>query len=470
MDVPTTCDLKRDCPRFPPDRVERLVAKYGERRVPRYTSYPTAAQFQPGLADAQHRDWLAGLDPARPVSLYVHVPFCDRLCWYCGCHTTVVHQRGPIADYVETLLAEIELLAAALPCRLPVGGLHFGGGTPNALAPQDLGAIVGALRSRFDIRPDAEIAAELDPRVLTPAFIQTAARLGFNRASLGVQELDPQVQAAINRLQPLSVVSWAVEALRSAGIGAINLDVMYGLPHQSAEGLARTLDAVLALAPDRLALFGYAHVPWMKPQQKLMPETALPDARERHRQQVAAAERLERSAYVRIGLDHYARKGDSLAAAAASGSMRRTFQGYTADEACTILGLGASSISTLPRGFVQNAARVPDWRERVSRGQLPATRGIALSAEDRVRAALIERLLCDLRVDVADIAAAHGAAASDFAPELFRLREFEADGLVKREGTRITITRLGRPFARVVAAVFDTRSDMSDTARHARAI
>ena len=450
-------------------RTTALIAKYGGR-VPRYTSYPTAAQFTPAVAEDDHRTWLAALDPRSAASLYLHIPFCDRLCWYCGCHTAVVHQRGPVADYVRTLVREIEIIGQALPENPRASALHFGGGTPNMIAPDDLRAIVGALRERFTFTIPFEFAVELDPRILTSEWVDAAADLGLSRASLGVQDLNAQVQRAINRLQPYAQIEWAVTRLRQAGIGSINLDLMYGLPHQSVATIVATLDQVLALSPERIALFGYAHVPWMKAHQRLLPEASLPDAVERFDQQIAAAERLGKAGYVRIGLDHFARQEDELAKAGRNGLLRRNFQGYTSDRAASLLGFGASSISAMPQGYAQNAARVPEWRQRVNAGRLATARGLVVGPDDRVRGEIIERLMCDMRVDVAGVCAAHHRSPSQFAAELLRLAEMEADGLVKRAGARIEVTGDGRPFVRTIAAVFDAQSRSNETGRHAPSI
>jgi oxygen-independent coproporphyrinogen-3 oxidase len=461
-----TCALKPDCPRLPTSPPTALIAKYGVR-VPRYTSYPSAAQFTADITEADQRAWLGSLEADAAVSLYVHVPFCDRLCWYCGCHTGVVHRRSPIEDYVRTLRREIGLVRAALPARLAASALHFGGGTPNMLSPQDLRSIIGELRATFAFGNPFEMAAELDPRILTNEWIEAAAELGLSRASLGVQDLDADVQAAINRRQPFAQVEWAVQRLRAAGVGSINLDLMYGLPKQNVVSVLATIEEILTLAPERIALFGYAHVPWMKPHQKLLPEAELPDAGERYDQQDAAAERLAKAGYVRIGLDHFAKPGDDLAVALRRGALRRNFQGYTADRARTVLGLGASSISAFADGYAQNAARIPQWKEAVEAGRLATARGLAVGAHERLRGAIIERLMCDLEVDIARLCAAAGKPLSAFAPELFRLREMETDGLVRRQGARIEVTAAGRPFIRTIASVFDPHSQ---PARHVAAV
>jgi oxygen-independent coproporphyrinogen-3 oxidase len=465
---PSSCAVKPDCGPRADTRTGGLIRKY-DARVPRYTSYPTAAQFGPHVDASVYREWLAALVPGQPVSLYVHIPFCEQLCWYCGCHTGVVHTHAPIASYVEVLAQEAGLAARAAP-GLGIANLHFGGGTPNILSPEDLRLLFAALRENFIVLPGAEIAAELDPRVLTREWIDAAVALGLTRASLGVQDLSPEVQAAINRRQSYDVVAFAVSALREAGIRSINLDLMYGLPRQTVAGALSTVDQVLALEPDRLALFGYAHVPWMKAHQKLIKDADLPDPFQRFAQHQALAERLEAAGYRRIGLDHFARADDSLALAATGGRARRNFQGYTTDEAEILIGLGASSISHLPQGYAQNLSSVPSWRERIRSGELATSRGVAPSSEDRFRAEIIERLMCDLAVDLGEICGRHDRDISSLSPELNRLGEFERDRLLRcPQMGSIEVTALGRPFIRTICAVFDQHL-RPEAGRHASSV
>ncbi len=451
------------------DRLDHLIAKYGGR-VPRYTSYPTAVQFSAAIDAADYHQWLAALDRADgAVSIYIHVPFCAQLCWYCGCHTKVVNSRAPIADYVGDLLAEIDLVASALSERLAIGAIHFGGGTPNMLSPDELTIIVGRLAENFDLDDEADIAVEIDPRVLSHEWIAAAAGAGVKRASLGVQDFCPEVQAAINRIQPYELVAHAVEALRTAGMGSINLDLMYGLPRQSLSSLEATIAEAMTLAPDRLSLFGYAHVPWLKPHQKLIAEADLPDARMRLAMQRHAAALFETAGFRRLGLDHFARPQDRLASAAAEHRMRRNFQGYTTDAADVLIGLGASAIGRLPQGYVQNAADVAHWRAQIEAGALPVTRGIALGASDFFRAEIIERLMCDFRVDLAEVATHHGRALADLDRECALLAEMEADAIVTLEGSTVEVTADGRDFVRSVCAVFDRYLDR-DCLRHSQGI
>jgi oxygen-independent coproporphyrinogen-3 oxidase len=449
-----------------------LLAKY-DRRVPRYTSYPTAPHFGPGVGAAEYRRWLAELDPDLPLSLYVHVPFCDSMCWFCGCHTKIVNRHEPVAKYLEVLMREIDLVADRLGTRRRVCHLHFGGGTPTILTPDEVEALFARLRARFDLLPDADIAVEIDPRDLDPEVIRALAKAGVNRASIGLQDLNPEVQVAVNRVQTFEETRAVVDALRAAGIGSINIDLMYGLPHQTVEGVRATIDGALRLAPERLCIFGYAHVPWMKRHQRLIDEAALPDAEARFAQYMAAAEHLQASGYQWIGLDHFARPDDPMAVAARARGLHRNFQGYTTDDAMVRLGFGPSAIGAMPQGFIQNMVAMHDYRDAVSKGELPVVRGRKLDQDDRLRAAVIERLMCDLEVDLDRICRGFGCDSSIFSDELANLAEMEEDGLVELDGAGdgsvIRVTPKGRPFMRAACAAFD-RYLRPDETRHVRAV
>jgi oxygen-independent coproporphyrinogen-3 oxidase len=440
-----------------------------ERPVPRYTSYPTAPHFHPGIDARTYRRWLGALDPAEPVSLYLHIPYCKQLCWYCGCNTRATRRYGPLADYRDRLMAEIDLIAEALPGRLRVGHIHWGGGTPTILSPEDFLSLQHRLQERFDIDPAAEIAIEIDPRVLDKPMIAALAEAGVSRASLGVQDFDPEVQRAINRWQPYEMTRAAVEDLREAGIANLNFDLIYGLPRQTVASVLDTVDRAVGLAPERVALFGYAHVPWMKAHQRLMPAEILPDGAERWAQATAAAERLQAANYRWIGLDHFALPEDSMAAAAANGQLHRNFQGYTTDASPALIGLGASAIGALPQGYVQNAADIRAWSQAIQAGSPAIVRGIALDLDDRLRRHVIDRLMCDLAVDLAEAAEGFGEAAGYFAAERAKLKALAADGLVEFDGDRIALTQSGRPLMRLVAAVFDCYLDPG-AGRHSRAV
>ena len=448
--------------------IRDLIRRY-DTAVPRYTSYPTAPHFLPVATDAAYRQWLSEVPGDSGLSLYLHVPFCKAMCWYCGCHTRVVNQRRPLVEYAGWLCREADLFAGCLPAGPIVRNIHWGGGSPTMLPDANFLQVMRHLREAFAIAADAEISVEVDPRILDRRKAESLAEAGVNRASLGVQSFDPAVQQAVNRIQSLETVGIAVGDLRAAGIAALNFDLMYGLPHQTAESLMQTVDAALLLTPERVALFGYAHVPWMKRHQQLINAAYLPDSVARLEQYLAASERLEAAGYQRIGLDHYALRDDPMAVAARAHRLHRNFQGYTTDSAEVLLGLGASAIGALPQGYVQNAIAVPDYRRAILEGRLPVVRQRALDADDRLRREVIERLMCDLEVDAAAVATTHGCGPAAFQPEFSRLQSMRADGLVELDGYRLTVTEVGRPFVRAVASVFD-RYLATQAARHSKAV
>ena len=436
--------------------------------VPRYTSYPTAPHFQPGVTAATYRDWLSAIDGDDTLSLYFHVPFCAAMCWYCGCHTKVVKRYPPVADYAAVLGKELSLVADAVAESPNVVHVHWGGGTPTMLSKNDFSSLMGAVRKRFRFAADAEVAVEIDPRTLDKEMAATLAQAGVTRASLGVQDFNRHVQEAINRVQPFATTAAAVEDLRDAGIDAINFDLMYGLPGQSVDDVVRSVDLAVRLWPDRLALFGYAHVPWMKIHQRLIDEAALPGGPERMSQAMAAAKRLAEHGYRPIGLDHFARPGDALAVALDEGRLRRNFQGYTTDRAATLLGFGASAIGSMAEGYVQNAAPLGEYARAIRQGRFAVVRGIELTADDRLRRALIEGLMCGLEVDLEATAGRFGVAES-FSTELAALVPMVSDGLVEVKGGRIRVTAKGQPWMRTVAAQFDRYLEPGE-ARHSRAV
>ena len=447
----------------------RTPADLFSARVPRYTSYPTAPHFHAGVTGGIFREWLAALPQAVPLSLYLHVPFCDTLCWFCGCHTKIVNHYSPLASYLELLLKEIETVAAITGPGHPVTHIHWGGGSPTMLSPGDAKRLAGALETHFEIAPGAEFAIEIDPRGLEDEMIAALAEAGVGRASIGVQDCDETVQRAINRIQPFEVTQSAVERLRAAGIGARNIDLIYGLPHQTRENVARTIDMALTLTPQRFAVFGYAHVPHFKKHMQLIDEAALPGAEERLAQFEMAHAKLCASGYAAIGLDHFARPEDSLALAQKEGRLARNFQGYTTDDAPALIGLGASSISALPQGYAQNKAEVPEYRAAILAGELPVARGFALSDDDRLRRAIIERLMCDLKVNLDAVGAPFGKSTADFRPELAALAPYTELGIVQIEGSRLAVPPASRAAVRLVAAAFDSYLGKSN-AVHAVAV
>lgn len=440
-----------------------VLLAFAERRTPRYTSYPTAPHFSEGVDAALYANWLERLDPTAPVSLYMHVPYCRSLCWYCGCNTRATTQRGPVSEYLEDMLTELALVADQLPGRMRISHLALGGGTPAILQPREIDRLMDEVRARFDLLPGAEISIEIDPRHFTRDDAAALGRNGFTRASTGVQSFDPAVQRAINRIQPHELVATAFDRLRAAGVTKINADLLYGLPLQDEASARSSAEAAAALQPDRLAVFGYAHVPHMKAHQNLIRTQDLPGAESRLAQADAMEEALLGHGYEAIGIDHYARPDDEMTLALKAGRLRRNFQGYTTDRADTLIPLGASAIGHTPDGYVQNISNVRDWRLAVEAGRVPVSRGFALDTEDRVRRAVIERLMTDLAVDPAAIAARFGRQA----PEADRgaLDELEAAGVIRRAQGRLIVDPEFKPLARLAAAAFDARLK-TGAARH----
>lgn len=434
--------------------IEHLIDKYAVG-VPRYTSYPTAPHFSENVTADTYAGWLSELSDPRPISLYMHIPYCAEMCWYCGCMTKIVKRYAPISSYVDSLTAEIDLVASHLPERFRAGAVHWGGGSPTILNADDWKRTFSTLHNRFDFGDDADIAVEMDPRTTTREYVQALADCGVNRVSIGVQDFDPKVQEAINRVQPYEVTSRVVGWLRDAGITNINLDLMYGLPHQTTALVEDMTNKALTLKPSRIALFGYAHVPWMKKHQRLIPTELLPDTLERYRQSELAATMLVNAGFTRIGLDHFAAPDDTMTQAVQDGSLRRNFQGYTTDTSDTMLGFGASSIGNMPQGYVQNTSAVAEYARSVANNALPIARGLKVSEEDKLLRDAINTLMCDLSLDVGALCEQHGEVATRLDHVFERLADPLADGLMTLDDRTIQVTEAGRPLVRVIAAAFD---------------
>jgi oxygen-independent coproporphyrinogen-3 oxidase len=444
------------------------------RNVPRYTSYPTAPHFHDGVTAATYAGWLEALSPGETLSLYLHVPFCREMCHYCGCHTKATRQDAPLKAYAVALGREISLVADHVKSAGPVRHIHWGGGTPSLLPRQELIDLKGLLRVHFDLAADLEHAIELDPRLVTAELGETLALIGINRASLGVQDFDPGVQKAIGRVQPYETVRNAAAYLRAAGLDDLNFDLMYGLPGQTPATILDTVEKTLSLAPGRIALFGYAHVPWMRKHQRLIDETLLPPAAERLRLAELARSELLKAGYVAIGLDHFARPDDSMAIALRAGALKRNFQGYTTDQGDQLIGFGVSSIGKLSSGFVQNISDVGNWRRSIEAGRLPVAKGLALSTDDRLRGRIIEELMTSYACDLTPVCQSYGASPSDLKDALTALGELAADGLVRLETdtndtAKVEVTEAGRPYVRLAAAAFDAYLAQGK-ARHSAAV
>jgi oxygen-independent coproporphyrinogen-3 oxidase len=438
-----------------------------EANVPRYTSYPTAPHFHPGVTAETVGRWIDELPAGEAISLYLHIPFCDRLCWFCACHTKQTLRYEPVAEYLATLHREIETIGRRIAGRNRVTAIHLGGGSPTMLKPDDLRALRRKLDASFAMAPDVSLSVEIDPNDMDEERLDALAAIGLTRASLGVQDFNERVQKAINREQSFETTAAVVDGLRARGVRSINLDLLYGLPFQSVETLAETVEKSLWLRPDRIALFGYAHVPWFKKHQTMIDEAALPDADARLAQAMAAARLIASQGYQRIGIDHFALPDDSLAIAAREGRLRRNFQGYT-DERCeTIIGLGPSSISRYAQGYAQNHPSTGEYGRRTLARELAIVRGIALSDDDRVRGWVIERLMCDFAFSAAAALQHFGGAARTVLAEAAALAQ-NSSGL-RREGDRFVVDENDRIVVRTIAANFD-RYLSQQQSRHSAAV
>jgi oxygen-independent coproporphyrinogen-3 oxidase len=450
-----------------PAELTRLIST----AVPRYTSYPTAPHFHAGVDEAAYAGWLGSLNDQQTLSLYLHIPYCDSLCWFCGCHTRITRRYEPVGFYLGGLVREIGLVADRIASRPKVTHLHWGGGSPTMLNAEDIARLATALRDRFDFTADAEFAVEVDPRGLDQPRIDALAAAGLTRVSIGVQDFDPEVQWAINREQSFEETRQAAEAFRAQGVRSLNIDVLYGLPYQTEARVLATLEKVLALEPDRIALFGYAHVPWMKKHQEMIAPESLPNTLERFRQAESAARFLVQSGYHRVGIDHFAKADDALAQAARNGTLRRNFQGYTVDPADALIGLGASAIGGLAPGYVQNEPTTGRYLAMLAEGRLPVARGLALSDTDRLHRAVIESIMCmrDIRVGWLQELAGTEADKAAIRALIAGLREERQRGWVTTSRHGLSLHEEARPFLRLIAAHFDAYLARS-AGRHSAAV
>jgi oxygen-independent coproporphyrinogen-3 oxidase len=449
-----------------------LIRKYSVPG-PRYTSYPPANHFTTEVGSQELERAIAddNRSAAGPLSLYFHLPFCETRCWFCGCHTVITRKRSVAADYLGNLAREVRLTAARLDRDRRVTQIHLGGGTPTFFPPDELRRLGALIRENFRVAPDCEFSVEIDPRRLTLDHVIALREIGANRASLGVQDTNPKVQLAIHRFQPQAVNEQAFTWLRENGFSSINVDLIYGLPLQTPLSFARTIDDVLTLGPDRLSVFSYAHVPWIKPAQKIFEDRAqLPGAEEKLAMFAVAHEKLTAAGYIDIGLDHFARPDDALALAQRAGTLHRNFQGYSTQSGASLYGFGISSISATPDTYRQNHKTLEAWIAALDAGQLPIERGLRLTPDDLRRRTIIMRLMCDRRLELAALSAAldRELNSSNVAAEL-GLTDLLNDGVIRITPRAIEVTPIGLPLLRVIAMRFDARFAPAP-ARHAQTI
>ncbi len=438
---------------FQPD----LLARY-DGRGPRYTSYPTAVQFTPSFDIGDYTRAASSRQAPAALSLYVHIPFCANACFYCGCNRIVTKNRAHSRPYLDRLKREFALQAACFDTTRPVTQLHWGGGTPTFLSHEEMTELMAATAEHFHLLPDdqAEYSIEVDPREASAETIAVLRRIGFNRLSIGVQDFDERVQQATNRIQPLSVTRDAIDAARQEGFRSISADLIYGLPHQSVESFTRTLDSMIELAPDRLSVFAYAHMPSLFKMQRLIDESALPSSAVRLDILRTVIEKLTGAGYVHIGMDHFALPTDELAIGYRAGTLQRNFQGYSTQADCDMIGLGVSSISKIGDVYAQNAKGIVDYDACLDRGELAIQRGVRLSADDLLRRDIISTLMCRPELQFEQVEAAHGIRfASTFSDELDRLQPFVKDGLIEIDRSSIKVLPAGRMLVRNIAMIFD---------------
>jgi oxygen-independent coproporphyrinogen-3 oxidase len=457
---------------FDPD----LIRKY-DQSGPRYTSYPTADRFTVAFTAKDFVQALAARqagpgEAPGPLSLYVHLPFCDTICYYCACNKVVTRDHSRAAKYLRYLGREIGMVAALIEHPAPVNQLHWGGGTPTFLTPQEMTTLMAMLRDAFVFDSEPEISIEIDPRKASEATVAHLAALGFNRISVGVQDFDPTVQRAVNRIQSEQETRTVIDAARTHGFASVNVDLIYGLPRQTRAGFAATLEKVVAASPDRIALYSYAHVPHLFKPQRSIDEATLPRAEEKLSILELAIGTLTGAGYVYIGMDHFAKPGDELAVAQRRGELQRNFQGYSTHADCDLLSFGTSAIGKIGRSYSQNVRTLDEYYARLDANMLPIMRGATLDVDDVVRRDVIQRLMCDFALDCAAIESAHGIRFSEyFGAEHEALEGLAADGLVELAQDAIRVTPRGRLLVRTVAMVFDRYlREQRERSRYSRVI
>lgn len=447
----------------------KQLARLGlfDAKVPRYTSYPTAPHFSTSIQVQKNKDWLGKIDSDSSVSMYVHVPFCKRLCWFCACRTQGVQSDEPVISYLGTLRDEIRMVAASLQDGVKLSRLHWGGGTPTIMPPEEIERLADTIARELPLAPGAEFSVEIDPTEVDDGRLDAFARTGMNRASIGVQDFDEKIQKAIGREQSFEVTRDVSIELRKRGIHSLNMDVLYGLPFQDVQSIRETTEKVLELEPDRVALFGYAHVPWMSRRQTMIPEEHLPGGMERLDLSETARILFTDAGYSVIGIDHFAKVGDGLDTALKAGKLRRNFQGYTDDPAETLIGVGASAISRFRQGYVQNIAGTSAYLRQIREGSLASARGHEFHPEDLLRSRVIEELMCTFRVDLNAVERELSEVAVDLRPEMDLVHQKFA-GFVELDGDVLSINEKGIVLVRMISREFDAYS-VSETG-HSMAI
>lgn len=447
------------------------ILKY-DQPVPRYTSYPTAPHLKEHSEAANdYAEMLRDIPKTEDVSLYIHIPFCAKMCWYCGCNTKITKKYFPIENYLHDLYREIDIVSRTTKQKLTVTQIHFGGGSPGILSAWDFQKLMKKLHTNFNISPTAEIAIEIDPRGVTEARVAAYAKWGVNRISLGVQDFDSKVLKSINREQPFSISFHAVKLFREYGINNINIDLLYGLPHQTTETIKQTIRQALILKPDRISFFGYAHVPWMKKHMRLIEEKTLPQKELRFDLFETGRKQLKKSGFFQIGIDHFAKPDDTLAAAWTNKTLNRNFQGYTTDQSSVLIGLGASSISRFDSGYVQNFSDIPNYRKNLDNNSLPVQKTLTFSEDDKIISEIIKNIMCYMEVDLAAIIKKYALDKCYFQYAMNKLFPFIKDGFVEFDESRLKVAPHGKPLTRLIAASFDPHWESNHAInKHARAI
>jgi oxygen-independent coproporphyrinogen III oxidase len=445
------------------------LARYGlfDARVPRYTSYPTAPHFGPGIGPDDFRRWIAEVPEGSAISLYLHVPFCRRLCWFCACRTQGTTSDEPVIAYVQTLKAELALLRAHLPRGVSLSRLHWGGGTPTMLSATHVRELADTIFKVAPMAEDGEFSVEIDPNEIDDARLDALAAAGMNRASIGVQDFDPMIQRAIGREQSYALTRNVADRIRDRGVASLNADILYGLPLQTGRRIADSVQKLLTLSPDRVALYGYAHVPWMSRRQQMIPSDAMPTPEERLSLFETARRLFLLDGYVEVGIDHFAKPQDGLARALTTGTLRRNFQGYTDDTASVLIGLGASAISRFPQGYAQNASGTADHTRAIREGKFSTHKGHRFMGEDLLRARIIERLMCDFSVQRSELQRDFDATPARI-EAMFQSAASEFGDMVRVTDEGFFIPERARPLTRMIARAFDAYDHAK--AKHSSAI